>query len=236
MHLRLIDAINAEITGLDAKIEQLLPQVPRTAPVCTACGLVGGGHAPDCTDLGVLVLGLADRLDEITGIGAVNARVLIAELGTDPSQFAAPGHAAAWAKLTSRIMQSGESSWNGRVGKGNPYLRGALGQAVMSAAKTDTRLGAMYRRIARKRGKQKAIVAVGRVICEIAWILICDPGARYIELGPDYYQPRNARQRTGPASARSRKTTPARRSSSSTTPPPPLPPGQRNGRRDAGSP
>ena len=66
----------------------------------------------------------------------------------------------------------------------------------MSAAKTDTRLGAMYRRIARKRGKQKAIVAVARVICEIAWILICDPGARYIELGPDYYQPRSARQRT----------------------------------------
>ena len=119
VHLRLIDAINAEITGLDAKIEQLLPQVPRTAPACTACGLACGGHAPDCTDLGVLVLGLADRLDEITGIGAVNARVLIAELGTDPSQFATPGHAAAWAKLTSRMMQSGESSWNGRAGKGN---------------------------------------------------------------------------------------------------------------------
>src|SRR5207342_3353500 len=134
--------INAEITGLDAKIEQLLPQVPRTAPACTACGLAGGGHAPDCTDLGVLVLGLADRLDEITGIGAVNARVLTAELGTAPSPFATPGHAAAWAKLTSRMMQSGESSWNGRAGKGNRYLRGALGQAVMSAAKTDTRLGA----------------------------------------------------------------------------------------------
>ena len=59
----------------------------------------------------------------------------------------------------------------------------------MTAAKTDTRLGAMYRRIARKRGKQKAIVAVARVICEIAWILICDPSARYIELGPDYYHP-----------------------------------------------
>ena len=163
-------------------------------------------------------LGLADRLDEITGIGAVNARVLIAELGTDPSQFATPGHAAAWAKLTSRMMQSGESSWNGRPpGKGNRYLRGALGQAVMSAAKTDTRLGAMYRRIARKRGKQKAIVAVGRVICEIAWILICDPGARYIELGPDYYQ--RPQRQTATRSARSRKTTPARRSSSSTTPP-----------------
>jgi hypothetical protein len=43
---------------------------------------------------------------------------------------------------------------------------------------------AMYRRIARKRGKQKAIVAVSRVICEIAWILICDPSTRYQELGP----------------------------------------------------
>ena len=134
--------------------------MPRTAPVCTACGLAGGGHAPDCQNLGIVLLGLADRLDEITGIGAVNARVLIAELGTDPSTFPAPGHAAAWARLTSRTMQSGDRSWNGRAGKGNPHLRGALGQAVMSAAKTDTRLGAMYRRIARKRGKQKAIVAV----------------------------------------------------------------------------
>ena len=66
----------------------------------------------------------------------------------------------------------------------------------MTAAKTDTRLGAMYRRIARKRGKQKAIVAVSRVICEIAWILICDPSARYTELGPDYYHPLSPARQT----------------------------------------
>ena len=66
----------------------------------------------------------------------------------------------------------------------------------MAAASTDTRLGALYRRIARKRGKQKAIVAVSRVICEIAWILICDPGARYEELGPDYYSPRSPARQT----------------------------------------
>ncbi|HTQ89974.1 MAG TPA: hypothetical protein VMK84_10820, partial [Streptosporangiaceae bacterium] len=71
-----------------------------------------------------------------------------------------------------------------------------LGQAAMTAAKTDTRLGAMYRRIARKRGKQKAIVAVSRIICEIAWILTCDPGARYQELGPDYYHPRSPARQT----------------------------------------
>jgi hypothetical protein len=66
----------------------------------------------------------------------------------------------------------------------------------MTAARTDTRLGAMYRRIARKRGKQKAIVAVSRVICEIAWILICDPSARYTELGPDYHQPLSPARQT----------------------------------------
>ena len=196
VHLRLIDAINAEIARLDEQIEQHLPSVPRTAPVCTACGEIGGGHAPGCQDLGVLLLGLAGLLDEITGIGAVNAPAIIAELGTDPSQFPTPGHAAAWARLTPRSRQSGESAKPGRTGKGNRYLRGALGQAAMTAASTDTRLGAMYRRIARKRGKQKAIVAVSRVICEIAWILICDPGARYTELGPDHYSPRSPARQT----------------------------------------
>jgi transposase len=194
-HLRLIDAINEEITRLDEAIEQQLAAVPGTAPCCTACGLADGGHAPGCAQEETTPLGLAVRLDEVTGIGAVNARVVIAELGTDPSQFPTPGHAAAWARLTSRSRQSGETAKPGRTGKGNRYIRGALGQAVMSAASTDTRLGAMYRRIARKRGKQKAIVAVSRVICEIAWILICDPGARYEELGPDYYHSPRSRAR-----------------------------------------
>src|SRR6266498_3290230 len=195
-HLRLIDAINEEIAHLDEAIEQQLAKVPRTAPCCTACGLAGGGHAPGCPGEDTKVLGLAGRLDEITGIGAVNARVVIAELGTDPSQFPTPGHAAAWARLTSRSGQSGETAKPGRTGKGNRYLRGALGQAAMTAANTDTRLGALYRRIARKRGKQKAIVAVSRVICEIAWILICDPAARYHELGPDYYRTRSPARQT----------------------------------------
>lgn len=196
VHLRLIDAINAEITALDEQIEQHLPSVPGTAPACPACGLAGGDHTPGCEDLATVLLGLADRLDEITGVGPVNARVLIAELGTDPSQFPTPGHAAGWARLTPRSQQSGETARPGRTGKGNRYIRGALGQAAMTAAKTDTRLGAMYRRIARKRGKQKAIIAVSRVICEIAWILICDPSARYRELGPDYCQPLSPARQT----------------------------------------
>jgi transposase len=112
------------------------------------------------------------------------------------SVFPTPGHAAAWARLTPRTLQSGNSARPGRTGKGNPYLRGALGQCVMAAARTDTRLGEQYRRIARRRGKQKAIVAVSRVICEIACILISDPGARFTDLGADYYSRRDSRRQT----------------------------------------
>jgi transposase len=190
-HLRLAGAISAEIALLDEQIEAQLAAVPGTAPACTACGLAGGDHTPGCHDEDTEILGLAGRLDEITGAGACNARVLIAEPGTGPSQFPAPGHAAGWARLTPRSQQSGETARPARTGKGNRYLRGALGQAAMTAAKTDTRPGALYRRIARKRGNQKAIVAVSRIICEIAWILICDPSARFTELGPDYYSPRS---------------------------------------------
>ena len=195
-HLRILDVITEETARLDEAIGQQLALVPRTAPACTACGEIGGCHPPGCAAAGTALLGLAERIDEITGVGLCNAQVLIAELGTDPSQFPTPGHAAAWARLTARTLQSGQSARPGRTGKGNPYLRGALGQSAMAAAHTDTRLGAMYRRIARRRGKQKAIVAVARVICEIAWILICDPGARFEELGPDYYTPRSRERQT----------------------------------------
>ena len=194
-HLRLIDAINEEITRLDARIEQQLASIPGVARACAGCGLIGGGHSPGCASDGTPV-GLVARLDEITGVGVCNARVLIAELGTDMSVFPTPGHAAAWARLTPRTLQSGNSARPGRAGKGNPYLRGALGQCVMAAARTDTRLGEQYRRIARRRGKQKAIVAVSRVICEIACILISDPGARFTDLGADYYNRGDSRRQT----------------------------------------
>jgi transposase len=196
LHLRLIDTINDEIARLDAAIEQQLASIPGVAPACTACGLIGGGHASGCASTDAAVLGLVERLDEITGVGTRNAQVIIAELGTDMSVFPTAGHAAAWARLTPRTIQSGASAKPGRTGKGDPYLRGALGQAVMAAARTDTRLGEQYRRTARRRGKQKAIVAVSRVICEIAWLLIGDRAARFTDLGAGYYAARNPRRQT----------------------------------------
>jgi transposase len=64
-------------------------------------------------------------------------------------------HAAAWAKLSPRTIQSGAKTGPGKTGKGNPWLRGALGDAAMAAGKTDTYLGERYRRIRRRRSKQK---------------------------------------------------------------------------------
>ncbi len=132
------------------------------------------------------MLPVIGRLDEIPGVGPDVAQVIVAELGMDMTQFPTPGHAAAWARLTSRTIQSGATTRNGRTGKGDPYLRGALGHAAMTAGRTGTFPGERYRRIARRRAKKKAIVAVARTITEIACLIISDPGIRFIELGPDY--------------------------------------------------
>ena len=195
-HLRLIDTINGEIARLDARIQQQLTSIPGVAPACTSCGLIGGGHSPGCPADGTPVLGLVERLDEITGVGVPNAQVLIAELGTDMSVFPTPGHAAAWARLTSRTYPVRDHRQARPHRQRQPVPARRPGPGVMAAARTDTRLGEQYRRIARRRGKQKAIVAVSRVICEIACILIADPAARFTDLGADYYSRVNPARQT----------------------------------------
>jgi transposase len=62
-----------------------------------------------------------------------------------------------------------------------------LGEAAVVAGRTDTFLGERYRRIARRRGAKKAIVAVGRSILVIVWHLLADPTARFHDLGPGFY-------------------------------------------------
>ena len=187
MLLELIDGLTAQIARLDEKVTAALAAIPGIAPACAGCGEIGGGHAPCCPRAACPALSVIERLDEITGIAVDGAQILIAELGTDMTQFPTPGHAAAWARLTSRTVQSGATTRNGPAGQGNPYLRAALGRAAMAAGRTDTYLGDRYRRIARRRGKQKAIVAVARTTCESACLIIADPSARFCELGPDYY-------------------------------------------------
>ena len=111
------------------------------------------------------------------------------------SRFPTPEHLVSWAKLCPRTIQSGPISRGGKTGKGNPYLKGALGEAAVAAAKTNTFLGERYRRIVKRRGKLKALVAVARSILRIIWQLLSDPTARFFDLGPDYHVNRVATER-----------------------------------------
>ena len=105
------------------------------------------------------------------------------------TRFPTPEHLVSWAKLCPRTIQSGPMIRGGKTGKGNPYLKGALGEAAAAAARTDTFLGERYRRLVKRRGKLKSLVAVARSILVIAWQLL-DPTARFHDLGPDYHASR----------------------------------------------
>jgi len=127
------------------------------------------------------------QLDEIPGIGATGAQEIIAEIGVDMTRFPTPGHLVSWAKFAPTARQSAGKSKPGATGKGNPWLGGALGEAVVGAAKTKTFLGARYHRLARRRGKRRALVAVGNSILVIAHRLLSDPDAHFSDLGPYWH-------------------------------------------------
>ncbi len=195
--LELIDTLQAKVDHLDTQIAALVAELPGAGGVCARCGVTGTAHAPTCPDLALPILSLAERLDEITGVGRACAHVIIAELGTDAGQFPTAGHAAAWARLVPLADQSGATTKPGKTGNGNRWLRGALGAAAMTCSKTkDTFLGERYRRIRRRRGKNKAMVAIARNILEIAYLLIADPTMRFHDLGADYYTRLNPERQT----------------------------------------
>jgi transposase len=136
------------------------------------------------------------RLDEIAGIGVVTAQEVIGEIGVDMSRFLTPAHLVSWAKFAPIDKNSAGKKKGGATGKGNPWLGGTLGEVAVGAARTDTFLGERYRRLARRRGKKRAIVAVGNSVLTIIWHLLADPEAHYQDLGPDYYQSKiNAKRR-----------------------------------------
>jgi hypothetical protein len=136
------------------------------------------------------VLNAVARLAEIPGVSEDLARAIIAETGLDMTRFRTAAHLVSWAGLCPSARQSGPRTRAGKKGQGDRYLRGSLGQAAIGAARTATFLGERYGRIARRRGKTKAQVAVGRSILVIIWHLLSDPAARYTDLGAGYYQAR----------------------------------------------
>ncbi|WP_431880415.1 IS110 family transposase [Micromonospora marina] len=163
-----VEQVEADIREVDARIEaQLAPFAPAAA-----------------------------RLLEIPGVGPAAAAAIIAEIGVDMTRFPTPAHLAGWAKFAPGVKESaGRRKGTGSTGHGNRYLARVLGQIAVSAARTSTFLGERYRRIARRRGAKRAIVAVGRSILTIIWHLLSDPAAGFRDLGADFYLSRTDTER-----------------------------------------
>ena len=186
-----IDVLTEKIDQLSDRVTELIAAIPAAQGV-DADGATGpgAGTGPDA-----VILPAVARLDEITGCGVIAAQAVIAEIGLDMGVFGTPGRLVSWAKRCPQTRQSGTKTSTGKAGKGNPYLGGVLGEIAASAGRTDTFLGERYRRLARRRGKRKALVAVARSILVIIFHLLADPEARFHDLGPGYYDTHIDRQR-----------------------------------------
>ncbi|HXZ74668.1 MAG TPA: IS110 family transposase [Streptosporangiaceae bacterium] len=158
--LQRIDQLNQEITRLTEVIEALL--------------------APYEEQL--------QQAESMPGWGRRSAQDALAETGPDMARFPTPAHLASWAGRTPLDAQSGKRAGRARHKKGNKYLGALTGETAVSAGKTATREGARCRRLARKRGKAKAQVAVGNTQLKVYHKLLSNPGMRYQDLGPDYYE------------------------------------------------
>jgi transposase len=132
------------------------------------------------------------RLCTIPGVQEITAWTLIAELGTDMSQFATAAHAASWAGLCPGNCESAGKRQSGRTRKGDRYLRRMLIQNAWAVAhKEDCFLTALFYRIASRRGGKRAAMAVAHRVLVIAYYIIRD-GSVYHELGGDHYDRRNS--------------------------------------------
>jgi transposase len=165
--LRHIEYLTEEIARLDAEVDE------RLRPFADA----------------------VKRLDTIPGVGKRTAEDIIAAIGTDMSRFPTAKHLASWAKLCPGTHESAGKRGEARTGKANPFLRAALVEAAKAVgrSKKETYLRAQYHRLAARRGKNKATIAVAHSILGIAYALLRD-GTSYEDLGPTYFDERDREQ------------------------------------------
>ena len=130
-------------------------------------------------------------LDTIPGINRRTAEVLWAETGGDMGRFASARHLASWAGMCPGNNESAGKRRSGRTRKGSPWLRHCLVEAAHGAAHTKNKyLSSQYHRLAARRGKKKALVAVGHSILVIAYHLLTRKQA-YADLGANYFDQRD---------------------------------------------
>ncbi|NHW39014.1 IS110 family transposase, partial [Paenibacillus aceris] len=131
-----------------------------------------------------------ERLDTIPGIARRTAEQILAEIGTNVgSRFPSSAHLCSWIGLVPGHNESAGKRKPSKTRKGNKYLRSALLEASQSVCRSDNYLGALYRRIAARKGGRKAAVAVAHAIMKIAYHLLTR-NEDYRDLGADYFEKR----------------------------------------------
>ena len=127
-----------------------------------------------------------ERLMTIPGVGPRTAQVVVAEVGVDMSRFPSDDHLASWAAMCPGNRMSAGKRHSGRTKHGNRWLRAALCQSAWAAShSSQTYLAAQFRRLAGRRGKKRAIIAVGHTMLVMMYHMLRD-GVNYKELGHDF--------------------------------------------------
>ena len=212
LHLEHLTHMEALISQLDRRIHQEMekgrppeppggggppPDVP-AAETAQAIVPQAVGEAPaapkDAAGLGLwqaLCL-----LVTIPGISRKTAEVVLAEVGTDMGRFETSEHLASWAGLCPGSNESAGKRMSGRTRRGDRWLRSALVQSAWAVSRAkQTYLQAHYRRLARRRGKKKALIAVAHTMLGMCYQVL-KKGQSYQELGADYLDKLGPEQRT----------------------------------------
>ena len=137
------------------------------------------------------------QLVEVPGIAERASENILAEIGTNMEQFPTAGHLSSWVGMSPGNNESAGKRKSGRTTKGNQWLRATLVQVAWAASHAkDTYLAAQYRRLAGRRGKKRALVAVAHSILVIIYHLLKKPGTSYRDLGPEYLDKLQSKQLT----------------------------------------
>ena len=168
-----IDQLDTHIARVTELLDQAIAALPQLAIAGTSPTIDAGPEGVTST---------VERLSQIPGAGPDSVRAVIGEIGLDMSVFGTHQRLCSWAKTSPRTKQSGRKNGKASTGKGNPYLKAALGQMAVGAAKTDTFLGERYRRLVKRMPKTKALAAIERSILVIIFHMLADPNTQFADL------------------------------------------------------